>query len=351
MKRYYLVLFLICFQLLILYSQDNREADDFADTIQTSIDLFEETDPMEITLSFDIKKYQREKNSEEYIPVNLLLQFNDTTDIRKDVRVRARGNFRKSTCHFAPFWLNIRKAKIENEYLQDVKKMKVVTRCRSGAEYDDYVLLEFLAYKIYNLLSPVSFRVRLIKMKYVNTGRKDKLSHSWAFLIEPEAMLAERVDGLVIKKDELGMALMRRKEILQVALFQYMIGNCDYSVAGRHNMKVLGLLNFGTEGYTPVPYDFDYAGLVNASYAIPGEGLGISSVTERYYLGPCREEAEYLAAMKHIEDHREEILELVQAFPHLSEKARNRAIAYIDSYYVRASESGFIQRALTPTCR
>ncbi len=351
MKRYYIVLILICFGPLSMFAQHIREADDFADTIQTSIDLFEETDPMEITLSFDIKKYQREKNSEEYIPVDLLLHFNDTLDIIKNVRIKARGEFRKSTCHFSPFWLNIRKAEIENEYLQDVKKMKVVTRCKTGDEYDDYILLEYLAYKIYSLLSPVSFRVRLIKMKYVDTGRKNKVTQSWAFLIEPEAMLAERIDGLVIKNDELGMAFMRREEILQAALFQYMIGNSDYSVTGRHNMKILGLPGFGTEGYTTVPYDFDYAGLVNASYAIPGESLGIISVTDRYYLGPCREEAEYLAAIKHLEDHREEILELVQTFPHLSDKARKRAIGYIESYFAEASGSNFIERSLKPTCR
>ena len=351
MKRYYLVLFLICFGSLSMFAQHIREADDFGDTIYTAIDLFEETDPVEITLTFDIKNYQRNKNSEEYIPVDLMVHFNDTLDIVKNVRIKARGEFRKSTCHFAPFWLNIRKAKIDNEYLQDVTKMKVVTRCKAGSEFDDYVLLEFLAYKIYNLLSPVSFRVRLVQMKYVDTGRKDKLTNSWAFLIEPESMLAERVDGLVIKNDGLGMALMRREEILQAALFQYMIGNCDYSVAGRHNMKILGLPGFGTEGYTPVPYDFDYAGFVDASYAIPGESLGIVAVTERYYLGPCREEPEYLAAIKHLEDHREEILEMVQAFPHLSEKARERAIGYIENYFVQASGSNFIDRAFTPSCR
>ncbi len=351
MKRYYYILSLLFFCLLNVHAQVFREADDFGDTIYTAIDLFELTDPMVITLTFDIKEYQREKHSGEYMPVDLLVHFNDTLDIVKNVRIRARGEFRKNICHFSPFWLNIRKSKVENEYLKDVTKMKVVTHCRNGDEYDDNVLLEFLAYKIYNLLSPVSFRVRLVQMKYVDTGRKNKVTQSWAFLIEPEAMLAERIDGLVIKNDELGMAFMRREEILQAALFQYMIGNSDYSVTGRHNMKILGLPGFGSEGYTPVPYDFDYAGIVNASYAVPGENLGIISVTERYYLGPCREETEYLAALKHLEDHREEILELVQTFPHLSDKARKRAIAYIESYFAVASGSNFIERALKPTCR
>jgi len=302
-------------------------------------------------MTFDIKQYLRKKNSDEYIPVELLIHFNDTIDLFKNMRVKARGQFRKSTCYFSPFWLNIKKADVENKYLQDVKKMKVVTHCRNGDEYEEYILLEYLAYKIYKILSPVSFRVRLIKMTYVDTGRKNKITDSWAFLIEPEKMLAERFDALAIKNDKLGMAYMRPKEMLLASLFQYLIGNCDYSITGRHNMKILGLPGFGTDGYTPVPYDFDYTGLVDASYAIPGEDLGITSITQRYYLGPCREDAEYQDVMQHIEDYREEILELVHEFPYLSEKTREKAIAYIESYYIDASDPDFIKNRLEPSCR
>ncbi len=351
MKRYFIFLFLVFFCPIILQAQEEPEVADLGDTIRTSVDMFEGTEPLEITLTFNVKNYLRAKYSEEYIPVDLLLHFNDTIDIQKSVRIKSRGEFRKATCSFAPFWLNINKADIENKYLQEVKKMKVVTHCRVGDEYEEYVMLEYLAYKIYNLLTPVSFRVRLIKMRYVDTGRKNKVSESWAFLIEPEEMLAERSDGLVIMNDKLAMAFMRRDEMLRAALFQYMIGNCDYSVAGRHNMKVLGLSGYGSEGYTPVPYDFDYAGFVDASYAIPGENLGISSVTERYYLGPCGENPEYLTAIQHLAENREEILELIQVFPYLGEKAKSKAIGFIESYFSASSEPDFIKGELSKTCR
>lgn len=351
MKRCFIFLLLSFFCHIIVLAQEEREVAELGDTIHTNVDLFEGSEPLEMTLTFDVKKYLKEKNSDEYIPVELLVHFNDTLDIGKSVRIKSRGEFRKNTCYFVPFWLNIRKADVENKYLKEVTKMKVVIHCRAGDEYEDYVLLEFLAYKIYNLLSPVSFRVRLIKMKFVDTGRNNKVTESWAFLIEPEEMLAGRSGGLVIENDGAGMAHTRREEMLRAALFQYMIGNCDYSIAGRHNMKLLGLPGFGTVGYTPVPYDFDYAGIVNASYAVPGENLGISSVTQRYYLGPCREDAEYLSAIQFMEDHREEILELVQGFSYLGEKARNRAIGYLESYFTEASDPRFIERKLSSTCR
>ncbi len=164
-------------------------------------------------------------------------------------------------------------------------------------------------------------------------------------------MLAERFDGLAIKNDNLAMALMRKDEMMLVAMYQYMIGNCDYSITGRQNMKILGLPGFGTKGYTPVPYDFDYSGLVNASYAIPGENLGLTSVTQRYYLGRCGSEAEYQAAIQKLVDHREEILELIQNFPYLSEKFRGNAIGYIESFFSEASGAKFLERKISATCR
>lgn len=349
-SNYYILVLLLLFP-LILTAQDEPEFAYLGDTITSQVDMFEDEEPMKMVLTFDLKKYQREKHKEGYLPVDLLLRFNDTLDVHRSVRIKSRGEFRKNHCSFAPFWLNIRKADVPNIYLQDVKKMKLVTHCRSSPGYSDFVLKEFLAYKIYNILSPVSFRVRLVRMNYVDTGRKNRITESWAFFIEPEGMLAERNDALVIKNDALGMVYMRRDEMLGVAMFMYLIGNSDYSVIGRHNMKLLGLSGFGSKGYTPVPYDFDYCGLVNASYAIPGENLGIRSVTERYYLGPCREEFEYLAAIQHLESNRNEILELIHNFPYLDEKEKSEMIGYIESFFDAASSDRFIDRGLRSTCR
>jgi hypothetical protein len=334
----------------MVYSQEPADVIS-SDTFSTAIDLFEVPAPMDITLTYDMKTFQRNKNKDEYVDAHFLYQFNDTLQIEHTLRIKPRGQFRKSHCSYAPFWLNIRKADILNENLQEVKKFKVVTQCRGGKDYSDYVLKEYLTYKIYNLLSPVSFRVRLVHLKYIDTGRKNKLTESWGFLIEPEEMVAERNEAIVVKKDELSMRYMRTREMDVAAMFQYMIGNPDYSIAGRHNMKILGLPGFGSEGYTPVPYDFDYTGLVNAEYAIPGENLGITSVTQRYYLGPCREDHEFQAAIDHINSHRDEILELVSEFPYLNDKHKKEMIAYLEDYFNSASGPNFIGSKLKSTCR
>jgi hypothetical protein len=321
------------------------------DTIDTSADIFDDTKLMRITLTFDIKKYQREKFKGEYMPVHFLYQFNDSVYLEKEMRLKARGNFRRSYCSLAPFWLNIRKADVANKNLQDTRRMKIVTHCMGSKAHDDYVLKEYLCYKIYNMISPVSFRVRLLKMKYVDTGRKNKVTEGWAFMIEPEEMVAERNGALVVENDELSMHLMKPGQLDVVALFMYMIGNPDFSVTGRHNIKILGMPGYGTEGYTVVPYDFDYTGLVNAAYAIPGENLGISSVRERYFLGLCRSDEAFMEAIQHINQYREEILQLVNDFEYLAVKDKQYVIGYLEEYFTMASQFDGIGPMLKRTCR
>lgn len=350
-SRLYMLIFSILFFIPIsLFSQESEQQVRIVDTIDTEIDLFEDIAPLHFTLEFDLKTYQREKMEGEYMPIRFMYDINDTLRLEKTMRIKARGNFRRSHCSMAPFWLNIRKANVGNEYLQDVKKIKIVTHCNGGKSADKYVLKEYLGYKIYNILSPVSFRVRLIRMTYVDTGRKNKITEGWAFMIEPEEMVGECNDGLVIKKDDLAMSLMKPADMDIVSLYMYMIGNSDFSVAGRHNLKILGLPGFGSEGYTPVPYDFDYSGLVDASYAIPGESLGISSVRERYFLGPCRDDEEFVKAIEHINQYQDEIFQMVSDFEYLESKTKKGIIQYLEEYFKLAGDPPSLIRSLKRTC-
>jgi hypothetical protein len=170
-------------------------------------------------------------------------------------------------------------------------------------------------------------------MTYVDTGRKNKVTEGWAFMIEPEELLAQRLDAQVIKRDDVSTGLLKPWEMDILALFQYMIGNVDYSIYGRQNIKLLGLPGFGSAGYSPVPYDFDYSGLVNTYYAIPSEFTGLKSVRERMYLGPCRQGNSYVAAAEHLEQCRDEIFALIEEFQYLDQKYKDEMIDYIQEYF------------------
>ena len=134
-------------------------------------------------------------------------------------------------------------------------------------------------------------------------------------------------------------------------MFQYMIGNGDYSVTGRHNLKIIALSSADPQGFLPVPYDFDYTGLVNTKYAIPGETLGISSVRERYYLGLCRPKEAYEKSIRELAQLEDEIVGYIKDFEYLDEREKVDMIEYIDSYFSNSRESWFIDREISSTCR
>lgn len=323
----------------------------FQDTLEVYEGLFADREPLYLTMKFDIKKFQRTRRKERYQPAQMTCHVCDTFSVTHPVRVKARGSFRRDNCSVPPFWLNIRYSGIEARELEGIKRMKVVIRCRKAAQYEDYVLREYLVYRIYNLVSPYSFRVRLVRLELIDTGRRNRVSEDWAFMIEPDELVARRLGGKVIKSDRLAMRTVNQEVMDLLAMFHYMIGNGDYSVTGRHNLKILALSGPGPSGFIPLPYDFDYTGLVNTHYAVPGEELGIKSVRERYFLGPCKSEERYRSIIGKLESLRDDIIQLILDFEYLDENEKRDMVEYIQGFYNEADNKRFIDRSIMPTCR
>ena len=117
-----------------------------------------------------------------------------------------------------------------------------------------------------------------------------------------------------------------------------MIGNNDYSVLkvreGEdccHNTDVLAVDEAGLK--IPIPFDFDFSGLVNAPYAAPPSHLPITEVRHRYYTGLCHPPGVLDKAIAHVQSRREEIFALIENQPELSDKGRRDATRYIRYFY------------------
>ena len=350
-RTYSLIVFFLIFSGLA-HSQDGADPYALQDSLDVSSDIFAEPHPAEITLRYDMKEFRKRSNADKYLKAELIYHLGDTLpDIKHIVRIKARGKNRQEVCSFPPIWINIRKADIQNRNLQETKRIKLVTHCGRGKSFENYVLKEFLAYKIYNLISPFSFRVRLVRMKYVDTGRKDRITENWAFLIEPESMLAERLDMVPLKMDNVSITQTDTLWTSTMSIFQFMIGKADYSVAGRHNVKLLKYNDYTKPNVIPVPYDFDYSGLVNAHYAVPGDNLGVGSVRERYFLGPCRTEDYYRGVIDSFINRKEGILELVRSFEHLSKSDKENVALYLEEFFNDSRNNKYIKYSILSTCR
>jgi hypothetical protein len=147
------------------------------------------------------------------------------------------------------------------------------------------------------------------------------------------------------------MANMLEEDLDSVTLFNYMIGNADHPISGSHNVKLIVHNETGVQGFIPVPYDFDYSGLVNASYAVPGDNLGIESVRERYYLGLCRDSDDFKETLDLFEEKKEGILSFVDNFPYLDTREKSEPRSYLHEFYRMAAKSGSLYRITLSTCR
>ena len=334
-----------------LFCQSNSVEIKESDSIQVSLDIFQNENPMELTIEFDIKEFQKKKNKGEYLPATITNHLSDSLIVKKKIKLKARGQFRRSHCSLPPFWINFKKKDLSDSTLYSYQKLKLVSHCNYSKASSQYIFKEYLVYKIYNLLSDFSFRARLVRIKYIDTGRKNKEYSAWGFIIEPESMMTDRLNCMPVKIDHLSLRQTDTLHTDIVAFFQYMIGNADFSIAGRHNVKLIKEKDFRKLEPIPVPYDFDYSGFVNTYYAIPGENLGIESVTDRYFLGACRTNLQYNNALKVFYEKKNEIIDLITSFEYLDDNSRKEAIAYINSFYTSIDQTNFFDQSIRGTCR
>jgi len=253
-------------------------------------------------------------------------------------------------CDSPPLMLNFKKTDTENTIFEGLNKLKLVLPCKAGREaYEQYVLKEYLVYRLYNLFTEESYKVRLVRITFIDaTGRKEPLL-KYGFLIEPKEFLGARNDSEVIKLKNVSQKATDQDRMLNLCIFQYMIGNTDWSVPVLHNIVLLR-----REPWTApvaVPFDFDWCGLVFTPYAIPHPTLGLESVRDRMYRGYCRSEGEFLKAFQLFQDKRDEVYELCENFSLLDDKYRKQLISYIDSFYKILDNPRSVKNEFYSKCR
>ncbi len=316
-----------------------------------TFDLFGPDEELALELHSDFQHFVRKKYDPEYQPAELVFHLNDTVLIRREVRIKARGHSRKEICYFPPVWINFKQTEFLIEGLQELSKMKMVSYCKNSKANEAYVLKEYLVYKMLNLLTPTSFQVRLIRMKYVDTGRKNKTLDGYAFLLEPVKHLKKRLNARELEEVAIHPKVTEQHHMALIDLFQFMIGNCDWSVIKLHNMKMLQSNELQPAVYKPVPYDFDYSGMVNAHYALPPDNLDIKSVTDRLYRGFCHEPEINQSTRQLFLERKEALFELIEGFEPLDDKPKGRMLKYLEAFYKIAEKPDQYAHYVERSCR
>ncbi|MCR9290862.1 MAG: hypothetical protein NXI23_26115 [Bacteroidetes bacterium] len=290
-----------------------------------------EDDLVMMTLTTNLSKVLREKQNPAYQPASLKYVDRSSNEKEWNIKIKPRGNMRRKTCYYPPLKLKFSKKDLRAQGLKEIKTMKVAMKCQSRDSYDQLLIREFVAYKIYNILTDQSFQAKLGKMRIEDSeGKKDPFT-SYAILIEHEKEMASRINGRLMESKHTSKGALVHDAYDRMSLFQFMIGNTDWHIYNRHNLKMVHIE--GESFLTPVAYDFDYAGLVNAPYAVPKPGRNISDVTERFYQGACRSKEDYEKLLQPFRDKKGEIMDFCENFPHLDNSSRKYILKYLGSFY------------------
>lgn len=293
--------------------------------------LFDNESPLKMALSGTLPPFSEDpsKTPRKYTLV-LSHQEANGKKVEIPVEVNARGHFRRllGHCSYPPLQLVFPKNEVQQSSIfKDQVKTKLVMPCRG----DEYVIREWLVYKLYNLISPYSFRVRLVQLTLEDEERKKPIEPFYAFLLEEEKQMANRLKMLPLER-KLRPNATQAEHFLKMAVFEYLIANTDWSVEHLQNIKLLT-----PDAKTipiPVPYDFDHAGIVDAPYAKPAMELELGSVRDRRYRGYCLEDVrQFEPVIAHFNALKDKIYQTFKDCSLLNPKYLKSTLLFLDEFY------------------
>jgi len=317
--------------------------------------LFDSHETLQVTIEGPLTTLQKERSDEDYLDG----KFSYTDEVGEtqsfDLKIRARGRYRrqKKTCSFPPVRLNFRKGQVEGSLLDGQDKLKLVTHCKSRDSHQQYVLREYLAYRILQTLTEKSFSPRLLKVTYVDSEDDAEPVIKYGFVIEDSDDVGKR-----ISLDELDIKALAYSDLDAgytnlINVYQYLIGNTDFSlIRGPDDDNCChNSVPFSAGGeITPIPYDLDFSGLVNAPYAEPHPRFKLRSVLVRKYRGQCSNNERMPETIAYIQSKRAEIYGLVDDLVDLDKRSRKQVIGYLDGFFKEVSNEKTVQKKLIKGC-
>jgi hypothetical protein len=312
--------------------------------------LFESDDVLSISLTGPLSSLVKDKENRVEWP--FVLRANG---VEHQIKLRVRGKSRIRVCNFPPLRLNFSKSDTAQSVFAGQNKLKLVTDCEIGVSSQANTLEEYAAYKIFNLISDVSYRVRLVRVSYRDTDKHENKEPivRYNFLIEAASELAQRVGGEPVHVPGVMLSSLDKHQAASVYVFQYLIGNTDWSLAtgdGDDSCCHNGDLFDIDSRHFIVPFDFDLSGLVNAKYARPDPSFRISKVTRRLYRGYCISPEALMDAIRAIAGVKSDILAVMGQVPGLPDRNVKRNEQYLDKFFAQANDVEKLEQSFERKC-
>ena len=296
--------------------------------------LFAADTPIELTLVGNYKVISRDRDTLSTKEYWGEVQMSDGNggELKIPVQLRTRGHYRlqNKNCPFVPLRLDFKTSQVKETVFNGQDKLKLVTHCNPNTLYEEYMIREYLAYKVHNLITPRGFRARLARVTYVDSATNKPIETRNGIFLEHEDDVARRMEGEVVEIRNALFDDVDPTQLLELAIFAAFIGHVDWSLAALHNVRLVRQQN---GNLLPVIYDLDFTGLVGTRYARPDPRLPIRTVKERLYRGPCKDPAELVQFLTPYRENKDAILKLYQETPGLDGRYRNDTQAWLNQWF------------------
>lgn len=340
-KIQYMKLLLLCLPFFLFPSCKSEQKKTKEETVykQSIFDKLSKNDLLEFELLVDFDSLILSKKEEKYYPATFSFKDENDAFVIEEINVATRGKTRKNICDLPPLRFKFSVPLLNKYKLAEYSTLKLVTPCKDEPSSEDLVMKELLCYQMYQELTEQSFRAQPAKIE-IKQKESDKISSKKrAFLIEHKREMAKRIGGVLLNKSVLKIKSIDVKSYNLLVLFQYMIGNTDWNLSRRHNIKLVQIE--GNSAPIPVPYDFDYSGLVNAEYAIPHPNLPIKNIRERLFQWKGKDTEILKEPIAQLLEKKEALLNLMENCQLENKKEKTSMINYVKSFFdIIESEDG-----------
>lgn len=318
--------------------------------------LFAGTDIIRLTIKGPIVG-QAIAKPDAIVPGTLTVEGAATETLPITLQLRGITRRKRETCTFPPLRVEFPDKPPKGSLFQGQDKLKLVTHCRRDEDFQQHVLLEYAAYKLFSALSPISFAVRLAEIDYVDDKGKP-IASRLGFFIEDVGDMARRNGVEQVKvPGPLPIEQLDPPASVRFALFQNMIGNLDMSMTRGppgsnccHNSRPVAATANATSGLLLIPYDFDFSGLVDAPYAVSPAQIQSAGVKVRRYRGFCAHNGELAVVAEGFRAQREQLQTILGNIPRLDAGSRGKALAYLDSFFQQIESPDRMNDTLVKTC-
>lgn len=322
--------------------------------------LFASDDVLDLKLTVDFAALCRPREVEDcdYTPTTLGYVSSEGAEITVPVELRVRGGWRaqRDHCDVPPLFIRFSSG-TQGTPFQGQGMLPLTTHCRSkvtvktgsksAADYEQYVLREYLGYRLYNIVTDRSLRVRLVRITYEKPGEVGKGESRYAFFTEHFDELAARDGSHRLPSKSFDHQRVDLKVFDDVALFSFMVGNTDWSVVRQRNIL---LLQDANERQYPVPYDLDMSGLVDAAYSGVSPRLDFRDPLQRYYLGFCHPELDWSGLFSGFLDYEADMLDVAATVPGFNRTSRKQSTRYLKKFFSIIKSPQRREKAVVSAC-